>query len=91
MNKISSLLFYPCSRIPEFVYDYIDGNLTKVIKMRFEAHIAMCKCCHEYVLLYRSTANVEVFQKLNPPSSEFLDKTLSFLKAEGLLDEDKLP
>ena len=88
MNRALGLVLYPCHRIPDFVYDYIDGHLPKITKLRFEGHISICKDCHEYVLLYKSAADAKAFQKLNPPPAEFLDKTFAFLKSEGLLDEE---
>ena len=87
MKVIVDKLTYPCDKIEQFVYDYIDGKLEGSVSLRFRMHIALCSQCREYVDLYKMTARPEDFREENPPHQELMDKTLDFLKKEGLLGE----
>jgi anti-sigma factor RsiW len=45
----------PCQRIVEMVSDYLEGSLTRSQRRRFEAHIAGCPHCTEYLTQMRAT------------------------------------
>lgn len=89
MKGIGALLFFPCRKTGEFVYDYLEGRLGRLTAARFEMHLSRCGPCHEYVLLYRGAADGALFREANPPPPELLEKTLSFLECEGVLDRNR--
>jgi len=88
MNRLMSVMVFPCEKIREFVYDFVDGALDPLTSMRFRLHVKTCDCCHEYVKLYAQAADPVAFRAANPPPPEFLDRTLDFLRNEGLIDSD---
>ncbi len=44
-----------CQQIVEMVTDYLEGSLTRSQRRRFEAHIADCPHCTEYLTQMRAT------------------------------------
>lgn len=44
-----------CQEIVELVSDYIDGGLSRSQRRRFEAHLAGCEHCTEYLAQMRET------------------------------------
>jgi anti-sigma factor RsiW len=44
-----------CQEIVELVSDYIDGGLSRSQRRRFEAHLAECEHCTEYLAQMRET------------------------------------
>jgi anti-sigma factor RsiW len=44
-----------CRELVELVTDYLDGNLSRRDRARFEAHIAACGNCTQYVEQFRET------------------------------------
>ncbi len=78
--------FYPCAKVRDFMYDYLEDNLPMVVSIRFHLHLNGCAECREYLYLYRAAANAQTFRKENPPPEEFLDATLDFLAKEGIVD-----
>jgi len=44
-----------CRELVELVTDYLEGSLSRRDRARFEAHIAKCKNCTQYVEQFRET------------------------------------
>jgi anti-sigma factor RsiW len=44
-----------CQEMVELITDYLEGALTRSERKRFEAHIAGCEHCHEYLDQMRTT------------------------------------
>jgi anti-sigma factor RsiW len=45
----------PCQEMVELITDYLEGALSRSQRKRFEAHIAGCEHCHEYLEQMRTT------------------------------------
>jgi anti-sigma factor RsiW len=45
----------PCQEMVELITDYLEGALSRSQRRRFEAHIAGCEHCHEYLEQMRTT------------------------------------
>lgn len=45
----------PCQRVVEMVTDYLEGALPAADRRRFEAHLAGCPHCTEYLAQIRET------------------------------------
>jgi anti-sigma factor RsiW len=46
---------YVCQEMVELITDYLAGALTRSQRRRFEAHIAACEHCSEYLEQMRAT------------------------------------
>jgi len=46
---------YVCQEMVELVTDYLEGALTRSERRRFEAHLAACEHCSEYLAQMRVT------------------------------------
>lgn len=61
-----------CREVVELMTDYLEGALSEADRRRFEAHIADCAGCREYLAQLRST--IRVAGRLNdepvPPELE---------------------
>jgi anti-sigma factor RsiW len=44
-----------CRELVELVTDYLEGSLSRRDRVRFEAHIAACGNCTQYVEQFRET------------------------------------
>ena len=75
---------YPCEKVREFMYDYLDESLPTLTSIRFHLHLNGCVQCREYLFLYKKAANAKEFRKKNPPPDEFLAGTLDFLEKQGI-------
>jgi anti-sigma factor RsiW len=47
-----------CRELVELVTDYLDGALSRAERARFEAHIAACGNCSEYLAQFMRTIEV---------------------------------
>ncbi len=47
-----------CQELVELVTDYLEGALSRRDRARFEAHIAACGNCSEYVEQFRETVRL---------------------------------
>lgn len=47
-----------CQELVELVTEYLEGTLTPVERARFEAHLADCEGCENYVLQMRRTVEL---------------------------------
>jgi anti-sigma factor RsiW len=45
----------PCQEVVEMVTDYLEGALSPAQRRRFEAHLAGCPLCTEYLAQMRET------------------------------------
>ncbi len=88
MKALLFKAFYPCEKIRDFMYDYLEGELPTVVSLRFHTHLTICPECQKYLHLYRTAANAQAFRKENPAPEEFLASTLDFLAKEGIVGED---
>ncbi|MDB5050852.1 MAG: putative zinc-finger [Fibrobacteres bacterium] len=75
---------YPCEKVREFMYDYLDDSLPTITSIRFHLHLNGCVQCREYLFLYKKAADAKSFRKENPAPEEFLASTLEFLEKEGI-------
>ncbi len=61
-----------CREVVELMTDYLEGALSEVDRQRFEAHIADCAGCREYLAQLRRT--IRIAGRLNdeplPPDLE---------------------
>jgi anti-sigma factor RsiW len=53
-----------CQELVELVTDYVEGALSDEARAEFDAHIARCTGCHEYVEQMRRT--IELTGSLTP-------------------------
>jgi anti-sigma factor RsiW len=44
-----------CQQVVELVTDYLEGTLSRAARRRFEAHLAGCPHCTEYLAQMRAT------------------------------------
>jgi anti-sigma factor RsiW len=49
---------YVCQEMVELITDYLEGALTRFQRKRFEAHIAGCEHCAEYLQQMRATIDI---------------------------------
>jgi anti-sigma factor RsiW len=45
----------PCQELVEVITDYLEGAMAEVDRRRFEAHLAECDACHDYLEQFRLT------------------------------------
>jgi predicted anti-sigma-YlaC factor YlaD len=48
----------PCRELVELVTDYLEGALELAERARFEAHLAECQACRDYVEQMRTTVRL---------------------------------
>lgn len=82
MNRLMAPVFYPCAKIPDLAYDYLEHRLPVATALRFRAHLKLCKGCNEFVRLYRQAADPATFLEETPVPPELVERTLSFLEEE---------
>lgn len=44
-----------CQQVIEFLGEYLSGELSLGERLRFEAHLVLCRHCREYLASYRQT------------------------------------
>jgi anti-sigma factor RsiW len=47
-----------CQQVVELVTDYLEGTLSRAVRRRFEAHLADCPHCTEYLAQMRATISL---------------------------------
>ncbi len=47
-----------CQQAVELVTDYLEGTLSRAARRRFEAHLATCEHCTEYLAQMRETISL---------------------------------
>ncbi|HEX5619007.1 MAG TPA: zf-HC2 domain-containing protein [Solirubrobacteraceae bacterium] len=45
----------PCQELVEVITDYLDGVLSATDRARFDAHLAECDACQDYLDQFRQT------------------------------------
>jgi predicted anti-sigma-YlaC factor YlaD len=81
MNLMTRIV-YPCEKIVEFTYDYLENNLPALTKMRYRLHLSNCPNCREFLRLYRMAADPKAFLETNPIPDDLLQHTMEFLNTE---------
>lgn len=76
---------YPCDKVRDFMYDFLDESLPKLTSIRFHMHLNGCAECREYLFLYKKAANAREFRNEHPAPDAFLAGTLDFLRKEGAI------
>jgi predicted anti-sigma-YlaC factor YlaD len=82
MNMMMQAIVYPCEKVAAFAYDYLEGTLPPLTRIRFHLHLNGCEKCREFVRLYRAAANPREFLAENPIPDSLLEHTLEFLEKE---------
>lgn len=88
MRGILLKILYPCGRVRDLLYEYLEGGLSGPTAVRFHLHLATCPGCREYLFLYRTAADARAFRAGHPAPEACLDATLEFLRKEGIVDGD---
>lgn len=44
-----------CEEVDGFLYDFHEGNLSPIRKLKFTLHLSMCSECRKYVNGYKNT------------------------------------
>jgi predicted anti-sigma-YlaC factor YlaD len=47
-----------CEEVDGFLYDFHEGNLSYVEKLKFKLHLSMCRECKDYVSKYKDTIRI---------------------------------
>ena len=66
-----------CRELVELVTDYLDGTLSRRDRARFEAHIAACTNCTQYVEQFRETIRLTGALRENDVSPEAAEALLA--------------
>jgi hypothetical protein len=82
MNSVAAVFVYPCAKIPDFAYDYLEHRLPVVTALRFRTHLRFCKDCTEFIHLYRMAANPQEFLSETAVPEALVEHTLAFLERE---------
>jgi anti-sigma factor RsiW len=71
----------PCRELVEVITDYLEGALPDRDRVRFEAHLAECDACREYVAQFEQTIALSgrVEPEQLPPALQ--DELLSAFRA----------
>jgi predicted anti-sigma-YlaC factor YlaD len=69
-----------CQQLTELITDYLERRLTLVQRLRFEAHLGMCRHCRAYLDQMRKT--IETLGRLptDPIEPDVRDKLLAQFK-----------
>lgn len=44
-----------CEEFEAFIFDYLEGNLSRPQRIKFEMHLKLCRECRDYVKTYKAT------------------------------------
>ena len=53
--SVKTGLFVTCKKVAEFLDAYLGGELPRAQKWIFDAHVALCKNCRNYIAGYKRT------------------------------------
>ena len=67
----------PCQELVEVVTDYLEGALRETDRHRFEAHLAECEACRDYLEQMRRTIAVVGRVDADALSAEARDRLLA--------------
>lgn len=84
-------VLYPCDKVREFMYDYLEEALPTVTSIRFHLHLNGCPECRQYLFLYKKAADAKAFRAEHPAPDAFLASTLAFLEKEGVVEAQDGP
>jgi hypothetical protein len=76
-----------CAEICSFLCDYVDGTLEGPSKAAFDAHVAGCAHCKEYLETYAETIRLSkrcCCPKLQPPPPLPEDMIAAIVRAAGM-------
>ncbi len=79
-------VLYPCDKVRDFMYDYLEEKLPTATSIRFHLHLNGCPECRAYLFLYKKAADAKAFRKEYPAPDAFLASTLDFLEKEGIVE-----
>ncbi len=83
MTSIVHKIIYPCARVGEMAYDFLENKLPPTVQTRLKLHLAICKPCMEYIRLYREAADGARFRDEAPPPPEMVEHIMDFLQREA--------
>ena len=69
-----------CRELVELVTDYLEGTLSRRDRARFEAHIAACEHCTEYLAQFRETLRLTGMLRESDVSPEAADALLEHFR-----------
>jgi len=80
MSTSDALREYSCQELVELVTDYLEEALTPYERASFEAHLATCTGCRNYVGQIKAT--VRAIERLpdSPPAPEVRDSLLDMFR-----------
>ncbi|WP_353539706.1 zf-HC2 domain-containing protein [Colwellia sp. KU-HH00111] len=57
-----------CEEVDSFLYDFHEGQLSNIEKVKFKLHLSMCAECRAYVRGYKNTIRISQagFKKAEP-------------------------
>ena len=70
-----------CKELTELVTDYLEGRQSFLQRMRFEAHLGMCRHCRAYLRQMRDTIQTLGHMPEEPISREMRDQLLDHFRA----------
>ncbi len=70
-----------CKELTELVTDYLEGRQSFVQRMRFEAHLGMCRHCRAYLRQMRDTIQTLGHLPAEPISREMRNQLLDRFRA----------
>jgi anti-sigma factor RsiW len=69
-----------CQQVVELVTDYLEGTLSRSQRRRFEAHLAGCEHCTEYLAQMRATIALTGRLRAEDLSSEMREEFSSIYR-----------
>ena len=81
LNRFFMTLRRPlsCEDANQFIVLYLDGELEKRTRSKFEQHLAKCSNCATYFDQYQATIRLVKDDPIPPPPQELVAITLEFL------------
>ncbi|HEV7162682.1 MAG TPA: zf-HC2 domain-containing protein [Solirubrobacteraceae bacterium] len=75
-----------CQQMVELITDYLEGGLSRAQRRRFEAHLAGCEHCSEYLAQMRATIRLTgrlAVEDLTPAMRSEFSQLYRRWRAEG--------
>jgi anti-sigma factor RsiW len=69
-----------CQQAVELVTDYLDGALSRSARRRFEAHLAGCPHCTEYLVQMRTTIELTGSLAAGNPTPQMQDDFIAIYR-----------
>jgi predicted anti-sigma-YlaC factor YlaD len=85
-RRINALLFklplmITCDEFEEFITDYLAGDLSGKQKLIFDAHLKMCRECHQYLRALKAAMKVTTTVIRDDAATELQDVPDDLIKA----------